>query len=205
MTSWPEDLAALDAAYEAIDRDARQVVEGVSEAIGTWRAAPEKWTIAECLDHLATGNRVYLEAMRPAAERAAGEGRTRRGPARPGLIGGWFARSLEPPARPLFRTKAPRKIRPRTSPPLADAAAAFLASHDEVRAFLREFAAIDLAGVRFPNPLVPGIGFSLASGLHILAAHDRRHLWQAWNVRRAAEQAAGSAAGDPLTRPAGSS
>ena len=78
------------------------------------------------------------------------------------------------------------------SPPLGDATAAFLASLDDVRAFLRQFAAIDLAGVSFPNPLVPGIRFSLATGLHVLAAHQRRHLWQAWNVRRAAERAGGT-------------
>ena len=37
----------------------------------------------------------------------------------------------------------------------------------------------------------PGLRFSLASGLHVLAAHARRHLWQALGVRRAAERAAG--------------
>jgi hypothetical protein len=205
VTAWPEDIASLDSAYEAIDRDARTLVAGLSEALGTWRAAPDKWTVAECLDHLATGNRVYLAAMRPAAERAAAEGRTRRGPARPGLIGGWFARSLEPPARPLLKTKAPRKIRPRVSPPLGDAAATFLASHDEVRAFLRQFAAIDLTGVTFTNPFVGGVRFGLATGLHVLAAHERRHLWQAWNVRRAAEEAAGVAPATPLNPSAGHS
>ncbi|MEO5823133.1 MAG: DinB family protein [Vicinamibacteraceae bacterium] len=189
-----DDLAALDSAYDAIDRDARTLIDGLSDAQGTWREAPGKWTVAECLDHLATGNRVYLDAMRPAAERAAADGRTRRGPARPGLIGGWFARLLEPPARPLFRTKAPRKIQPRVSPPLGEASATFLTSLDDVRAFLRRFAVIDLAGVTFPNPLVPGIRFSLATGLHVLAAHQRRHLWQGWNVRRSAEQAAAAPA-----------
>jgi len=200
MPTWPADIAALDAAYEAIEHDARLVVAGLSDALGTWRVAPDTWTVAECLDHLATGNRVYLEGMRPAAERAAADGRARRGPARPGLLGGWFARSLEPPARPLFKTKAPRQIRPRVSPPLSDASGAFLASHDDVRAFLRQFAAIDLAGITFPNPFIGGVRFSLATGLHVLAAHERRHLWQAWNVRRAAEQAAGMAAATPLPR-----
>jgi hypothetical protein len=84
--------------------------------------------------------------------------------------------------------KAPRNIRPRASPPLADSFAAFLASQEEVRAFLRTGADIDLNGVRFPNPFVRVIRFSLATGLHVIAAHDRRHLWQAWRVRRAAEQ-----------------
>lgn len=185
-----EDLAALHAAYEQNTRDARTLVSGLSEALGTWRSAPETWTVAECLDHLATGTRVYLEAMQPPAARALAAGRMRRGPARPGVIGGWFVRYLEPPARPLLKSKAPRKIRPRISPPLADAADAFLASQDELQAWLRRFASIDLAGTTFPNPLVPGIRFSLATGLHVLAAHNRRHLWQGWNVRRAAEQAA---------------
>jgi hypothetical protein len=187
-----EDIAALDAAYDAVERDTRALLEGLGEALGTWRAAPETWTVAECLDHLATGNRVYLEAMRPPAERAAAAGRSRRGPARPGLLGGWFVRSLEPPVRPLRKLRAPRTIRPRVSPPLADAAAQFLTSQDDVRAFLRQFAAIDLAGVMFPNPFIRGIRFSLATGLHVLASHQRRHLWQAWNVRRAAEHARGA-------------
>src|SRR5688572_24616046 len=116
------DLTRLAAAYDAAAADARALVAGLGDALGTWRGAPETWTVAECLDHLAAGNRVYLAAMRRPAERAAADGRLRRGPAQPGLVGGWFARLMEPPARPLFKTKAPRKIRPRVSPPLDDAA-----------------------------------------------------------------------------------
>ena len=88
-----------------------------------------------------------------------------------------------------MRGKAPRTIQPRQSPPLQDALRAFLASQDEVFAFLRTFADIDLAGVRFANPFIRGVRFSLATGLHVIAAHERRHLWQAWRVRQAAERA----------------
>jgi hypothetical protein len=89
---------------------------------------------------------------------------------------------------PRFKMPAPRKIRPRLSPPLADACDQFFASHHDVVTFLRQYAAIDLARITFPNPFIRGIRFSLATGLHVLAAHERRHLWQAWRVRRAAEQ-----------------
>ena len=188
--SRPADIVALEDALEAADRDARAIVAGLTEEQGAWRAAPGSWSVAECLDHLATANRVYLDAMRPAAERALEQGRRRRGPAQPGLVGRWFVRSLEPPAKAYSKLKAPRKIVPRTSPALADAVRAFLASQEDVRTFLRRYADIDLAGVRFANPFVPGVRFSLATGLHVVAAHDRRHLWQAWNVRRAAERAA---------------
>ena len=153
-----------------------------------WRAEPGSWSVAECLDHLATANRVYLAAMQPSADRALLGGRRRRRPAQPGLIGGWFVNYLEPPVKPRLKGKAPAKIRPRQSPPLDDASKAFFESQDQVRAFLRKYADIDLAGVRFPNPFIVGLRFSLATGLHVIAAHERRHVWQAWRVRRAAEQ-----------------
>jgi hypothetical protein len=186
----PADIVALESAFDAAERDAHALVETLDEAEGTWRPEPGAWSVAECLDHLATGNRVYLNAMRPSAERARSSGRLRRGPAVPGVIGGWFVRSLEPPVKPRFKGKAPAKIRPRESPALADAAAQFLASQGEVREFIDRFAAIDLAGIHFPNPFILGVRFSLATGLHVLAAHERRHLWQAWRVRAAAKSAA---------------
>jgi DinB superfamily len=181
------DIEALEQSFDAAERDARALVAGLSEDAGTWRAGADSWSVAQCLDHLAVGNRVYLRAMLPAAERALAEGRRRTRPARPGLIGGWFVRSLEPTPKPRFKQKAPRTIRPRPSPELHDAIAQFLESHHDVRAFLRKYADIDLAGVRFPNPFIRGVRFSLATGLHVLAAHERRHLWQGWRVRQAAE------------------
>jgi len=184
----PADLQELQDALDAAERDARALVDGLTPARGTWRADAGSWSVAECLDHLAIGNRVYVAAMRPSAARARSEGRLRRGPARPGLIGGWFVSYLEPPVKPLLKSKAPRTIRPRTGPPLDDAASAFLASHDELRTFLRTHADVDLSGVRFPNPFIRGVRFSLATGLHVIAAHERRHLWQAWRVREAAER-----------------
>jgi hypothetical protein len=183
------DLQSLADALDAAERDSRALVDGLTPSQGVWRAHDGSWSVAECLDHLATANRVYLHAMRPAATRALREGRLRRGPAQPGLFGGWFVRYLEPPVKARLKSKAPKAIRPRPSPPLADATAAFLASQDDVRAFLRTYAGIDLAAVGFPNPFIRGVRFSLATGLHVIAAHERRHLWQAWRVRTAAERA----------------
>jgi hypothetical protein len=183
------DLRTLEQAFDAAEQDARSLVAGLTEELGVWRADAQSWSVAECLDHLAMGNRVYLRAMEPAAARALHQQRRRRRSAKPGLIGGWFVRTLEPPVRPRFKLTAPRAIRPRVSPALHDAFEQFLASQNEVRAFLRKYADIDLAGVLFPNPFIRGLRFSLATGLHVLAAHERRHLWQAWRVGQAAERA----------------
>ena len=185
----PPDIAALEAALDAAERDARLLVAGLTEERGTWRSETGSWSVAECLDHLATANRVYMSAMQGPAGEALTRGRRRTGPAVPGVVGGWFVRSLEPPVKRLLKGRSPKKIRPRPSPPLGDAFAQFLASQDDVRGFLRRYGDIDLAHVRFPNPFIRGIAFSLATGLHVIAAHERRHLWQAWRVRDQASQA----------------
>jgi hypothetical protein len=83
--------------------------------------------------------------------------------------------------------RAPSVVCPLTSCSLAEALATFVSTQDDVRAFLRTHADLDLAGVRLRIPFLRGVNFSFATGLHAIAAYERRHLWQAWNVRRLAE------------------
>jgi hypothetical protein len=186
------DIKDLKDQLDAAERDAQALVADLGEQRGGWRAETGSWTVAECLDHLATTNRVYLHAMEEPATRAREQGRLRRGTAAPGFVGRWFVRTLEPPVKAPFRMKARRIVEPRAAPPLINAFASFRASQDEVRAFLWAHADLDLAAVRFPNPFIHGIRFSLATGLHVIPAHERRHLWQAWRVRWAAEGAGSS-------------
>ena len=183
--SLPAELEQLLSDIDANTRDARALVDGLDETRGAWRPAPGAWSVAECLDHLAVSNRTYLAAMVEAAERARAQGRQRRGPAKPGLLGGWFVRSMEPPVK--LKLKNPKVSTPRTAPPLADAYAAFLASQDAVRAFIRSLGDLDLNGTRFTNPYTKLVRWSLATGVHVIPAHERRHLWQAWSVRNASQ------------------
>jgi len=186
--SIPPDISGLLDELSAADRDAEGLIAGLSEAQGTRRLSADSWSISECLDHLATANRVYLNAMREPAQRARARGRLRQRAAKPGFAGRLFVFTLEPPPRWWLKLKAPRVIRPRPTPPLADAFAAFMASQADAREFFTANADLDLASIHFPNPFVRGIRFSLATGLHVIAAHDRRHLLQAWNIRRALER-----------------
>ena len=182
----PADIEALQEQFHAIERDATALTDGLTEELGAWHETADSWSVAECFDHLATGNRIYLDALHEGAFQARKRGRLRRGPARPGLIGHWFANYLEPPARAPFRLKAPRNIVPRKGPALGDASARFLQGHHQVEAYLAENADLDLARARFANPFIRGVRFSLATGLYVIAAHERRHLWQGWRVRRSA-------------------
>lgn len=189
MGTYPE-IDALDVELDATGRDAAALVSGLSEDLGRWRQAPDVWSVAECIDHLAVADRVYLRSMVEPVRRAREQGRLRLKPALPGLFGGWFVRSLEPPVKKIRKLKAPRLIRPHVAPLLADAYRDFVTAHDSARAFLRDNADLDLASITFPNPFIRGLHFSLATGLHVIASHERRHLWQGWRARKAAEEAA---------------
>lgn len=184
----PADIQDLEDQLDAAEREAEALVAGLSEGQGTARPAPGAWSVAECLDHLAITNRVYLASFQVPADRARAEGRTRRGPARPGWAGALFIASVEPPPKWWSKLPAPKKIRPHASPPLAESMAAFKESLSAVREFLRTYRDLDLSGVAFPNPFLPGVRFSLATGLHVIAAHVRRHLWQGRRVRAAIER-----------------
>ncbi len=38
---------------------------------------------------------------------------------------------------------------------------------------------VDKFRIRFPNPFLPALRFTVGAGFLIIAAHERRHLWQA--------------------------
>lgn len=46
---------------------------------------------------------------------------------------------------------------------------------------------LDLNRIRFRNPFIGLLRYSVGTALLVIGAHDRRHLWQANQVRAAAE------------------
>src|SRR4051794_36516111 len=109
MRSVPQDVEDLLNQLDANEHDAQALAAGLSEEAGTWHPAPGSWSVAECVDHLAITNRVYVGAMSEPAVDARNKGKLQRRPIIPGFVGRWFVKSLEPPVRSVFRTKAPHK------------------------------------------------------------------------------------------------
>jgi hypothetical protein len=182
------DVAALLADLEACEREAERVAGDLSVAQLNWQppgpsgGAGRGWSIGQCLDHLRVGAALYLGALRPALAAARERGVLRRGPIRPGPLEGLFVRSMEPPVQ--LRGRSPRAILP-ASELAADVLAQFLAAHAEVRATLAAAADLDLNRARFQNPFLRFVKMRTGAGFLVLAAHARRHLWQAARVRQA--------------------
>ena len=183
MTELPADLQKHRDDTDAADRTAERLAAGLSDEQFFWQPdGGRRWSVALCLDHLAVANTVYAGAMAPAIEAAKASGWTRRGPARPGLLGRLFANSLEPPVK--IRSSAPAKIKPMPSRGRDEIMRAYRGAHDEIRRLLHETAAIDANRATFPNPFFSFVKVTVATGFQVMGAHDRRHLWQAERVVR---------------------
>lgn len=125
-------------------------------------------------------NGVYGEAIQTGLAAARQRGWGRRGPLTPGFFGRKFAEALEPPVK--RRTSAPGRITPQTARTRAEIMDSYRAAHDRLRGLLVEAAALDANRATFPNPFVGVLRMKVSSAFHIVAAHDRRHLWQAQQV-----------------------
>jgi hypothetical protein len=177
----PDDVQELLRALDENDRRAEDLVRDLDDERLNWRPDERSWSVAQCLDHLNVSSFAYLGPMREALERARRKGAVRRGPIRPGPLGRRFVATLEPP--PKRRIPAPKKIVPALRKGQAELMEEWRRARSEVRDLLREAAGLDLNGTRFVNPFIPLLRFSLGTGFQVIAAHERRHLWQAGRVK----------------------
>ena len=84
------------------------------------------------------------------------------------IVGRSGVKMMEPPVKALFKMKAPQIIEPSAAPPLANALANFRSSQAEVRVPQRVRGPGSGRAVRFANPFIRGIRFSVATGLHVI-------------------------------------
>ena len=164
-----------------IKEDAVELTATLTDAQFNWRPAPGKWSISECLTHLNLANGLDLAAISAEMERARASGITAKGPFRYSFLSRAFIRWTEPPVN--FKIKAPKSYVPPPDQPKEKVVPEFLSTHDRMMELVAQSNGLDLARIKVPTP-IPRIKFSLGQRFALVTAHDRRHLWQAWQVRK---------------------
>lgn len=163
----------------ASDRQATAVALGLDAEQLNQPPAPGSWSVGQCLEHLYIANEVYLPPMTRALQ---GQSPSAVEQVTPGWFGRYFIRTYIDPTTQKARAKAPGKIRPAQRVD-ADILARFLRSNDAARDLVRRASAFDVNRIRFKNPFVGGIRFTVGTGIEIIWRHQRRHLLQAERAR----------------------
>jgi hypothetical protein len=175
------ELAGLLEQVQAVRERARRLLDGLDEATFQWRPHPGVWSIADCIAHLNVVAKLFFDVIDRGLERPV----RGQGPFGYGRLERWFLRSMEPPV--TRKVRAPRKFRPGSVARLDVALAEFLANQDRMEERIRQADGLDLARTKVASPVTSLIHYSLGIALQVMVSHERRHLWQAEQVRAHAQ------------------
>lgn len=167
----------------AADQRANALVKTLTPQQLNWKHGQGEWSVGQCLEHLCVTTDVYLPAM---SSSLAGRRLTVVSEITPGWFGRWFIRNYIEPSSDTRRARAPKKIAPgsEVAPSVLER---FLSGNHRVRELVLRAAKHDVNRVRFKNPFVPVLRFTVGTGLEIVVRHQRRHLLQAERVRQRPE------------------
>jgi hypothetical protein len=175
------ELIELRRQFEEILQQTDELIRGLGEEQFNWRPEPGRWSIAECFDHLNVTAGLYLPLIEAAIERAKAAGLYGRGPFRRTLFGRLFLRATEPP--PKVKLKAPKSFRPSPDKRTSDVVPAFAAAQRRYLQSVSAASGLRLSKIKVNSPASPLIRLTLEEAIALMAAHERRHLWQARQVR----------------------
>lgn len=168
---------------DAIKRDGEAIASGLSDAQFNWHPGKGRWSIADCLQHLNVG----VSKVLPAFDAAIIEGRAKGQHASGPFKYGWFSRmvagSMEPPPKFRMKTVAMLRVPSTATYRVVELLPEFGRVRDRLAARVRQAQGLDLAHVRTISPINRLLRLPLGAYFQFILAHDRRHLWQAWQVR----------------------
>lgn len=179
-SSSPAWSTRLLAELDANDQKARELTAGLTVEQLNWQPAPGAWSIGQCLEHLCIANENYLPAISAAlVDQPVAPVQE----ISPGWFARWFLQSFIEPSPKTKRASAPKKIVPGSRVELS-VAERFLRGNRETRELIRKSEPYDINRIRFVNPFISILRFTVGTGFKLTAGHERRHLLQAERVKQ---------------------
>lgn len=174
------EIDAFRAQFEQLSADADALTNPLTDEQFTWRPESDRWSIAECLDHLNAAARVYLPMLDEGISEAIRRGVYGEGPFKYNWLGRLSVRISDL----RVRYTASDELQPGRGRTRREILAAFRAYQVQYIDRLRQVNGVDLARARVRLTARTWLKIPLGSGLAVVISHSRRHLNQA---RRVAE------------------
>ena len=145
-----------------------------------WRPDDARWSVAQCVEHMVTANRLMMAAADAALDDAQPRTVWQRLPVLPGIFGRMLIRSQVPGGTRRFT--APVQAQPAASDIAADIVHRFVAQHRDTVVRLRGLDEARAARTIMTSPFVRVITYSVLDGFRLMITHDHRHVEQARGV-----------------------
>lgn len=149
--------------------------------------APDKWSAAQCLDHLNAYARFYIPRIEKGIQgKLSGSLPPAPSPVfKSGWLGNYFTNMMRPKAdgHPGMKMQSPKGYRP-----LADLDAKlvvneFIDWQERAKQLLEQAKLVNLESIKIPTTLGSWLKFSLGDTFRFVIAHEQRHMAQALRAK----------------------
>lgn len=179
MNAQKADLASLIAATNNIANEAKSTFGHLTPSQLNWKPSPDRWSVAQCFDHLITSNNGYFPVIDNVL---AGRKRTfwESIPVLPGLAGKLLIKSLDPAS--TRKIKAPKRFEPAQSDISASVIDDFADQQSKIVEKMKATEHLDLERIVITSPVASAVTYSLMDAYRIIVVHEQRHFQQAKRV-----------------------
>ena len=173
------DLPGVITAIESVAHDVRDTFGRLTPAQLNWKPSAERWSVAQCFDHLLTSNKGYFPVIEGVL---AGQKRTlwQSMPVLPGAMGKLLINSLHPEKG--RKLKAPGKFQPAQSDISGSVIDDFVAQQAKIIEKMKSTEHLDLERIVISSPVTPVVTYSLMDAYRVIIVHEHRHFQQAKRV-----------------------
>jgi hypothetical protein len=178
-------LERLEAEFLAAQARLRKLEQTVPHGHWLTRPSADRWSIADCVDHLNRTSEAFIPLLREALQKEAARTPGRAAAAdqryrRDAL--GWLLSVIMPPPVRWVRARTSEPFRPVPVGTAAELVARFDELQAEQISCLRAADGLPLNSIRIPSPFNARARYNAYSCFVILPRHQHRHLWQAEQV-----------------------
>jgi hypothetical protein len=175
------DLQGCQAALAGIETDLNQLASTLTE--DQFQAPPRKggWSVGYCVEHLILTGYAFLSKWDTALEVCSVKRSSADGPFQYASWQRFILYFIEPPYR--LKTKTSQRFVPCSRRSKEETVAQFLQMHQEFIRRMENTHELDLRRTKMQSPFTSWIQYPLDLSIDLALAHERRHLWQARQVR----------------------
>ena len=178
-----KQLRAITNSLESAQSRLRRLSDKISDKDWNKHPGPDRWSAAECVEHLNLTSKAYVPLLRDAVSRARKSSKPpskhyRRDPL------GWLFSMIIGPIRGVGKLRMPRVktspgFVPKTGRSRSVTLSEFVRLQSELEAVIRSGDGLPLDNVKIVSPFGGRMKYSAYSALIIVAQHQHRHIEQA--------------------------
>lgn len=167
--------------FEQVSAEMQTYFQGLSEVQLNWKPNPEKWSIAQCLDHLIVSNQTYFPVLREHVEGKHRKTFVEKLPFWAAMGSSLMIRFVQP--EPAMKMKSPSVFQPTSSTVKGDIVDRFLEHNQALIALFQEADQLERhEKIVITSPAASFLTYTLRATAEVLANHEERHFKQALQV-----------------------